>query len=417
KLIMNTGGVGNVGNDERNNFRDSLVRWIHDENDEIDDIVNRDMDISIESVEDTSSIVFIVKNHNFLWEGFPESKEKKEYQEDLLFGWTNNCVGSPHRESVEIQPLQKVLEKTFGRSFPLSTKRNLALSLHLDVGYILYIQLNAENQFFQKLREVVSNPILIVDLKMVQLHESIEIPLNDGDFAMLKYPSLEFEMLTSRKLQRGESVIGTISVKLRGQENQLLGKYDGPNLAEMLLSNKADTDCTLVAANGKELQCHQLILKTHSIIFKTMFDSGMQESTSRRVEVNYMTEEAVDAFLLFLYSRDLTKPTKNCSVAVSILKTAHMYQIKELELAMIRLLTAKRNPDDEKKWYYSVSLEEAMDLYIFAHKVECNYESVKVACARLLKSRLDELKDSNMFKAIFRTHPDVAMQLALDFGK
>jgi len=65
----------------------------------------------------------------------------------------------------------------------------------------------------------------------------------------------------NKQLRKGESISGNFSVNLKGVENKFALTYTGFDLREKLLNDKSDFDCTLVAPNGAEIQCHQLVLK------------------------------------------------------------------------------------------------------------------------------------------------------------
>lgn len=48
------------------------------------------------------------------------------------------------------------------------------------------------------------------------------------------------------------------------------------------------SDCTVVTDDGQTLFCHKVVLSMASSVFRAMFTSGMQESSSNRVEVRWV---------------------------------------------------------------------------------------------------------------------------------
>uniref|UniRef100_A0A7E4V2M7 BTB domain-containing protein n=1 Tax=Panagrellus redivivus TaxID=6233 RepID=A0A7E4V2M7_PANRE len=91
--------------------------------------------------------------------------------------------------------------------------------------------------------------------------------------------------------------------------------------------NEELSDVTIVV-EGVKLPVHRFVLVLRCEYFKTMFESGMIESTSNRVEIRETPIDVVKTVLKWIYTGTihLTAITS----AFGILRLTHMYQIKEL---------------------------------------------------------------------------------------
>ncbi|CAL8074520.1 unnamed protein product [Orchesella dallaii] len=375
---------------------------------------DQDQDLSL------SSDIYLLKNQAFLWEYDSKLKLKEEYHTPIIFGCNKSPTKNAFRgNDVEKPEMLKALEKSFNRTFPLSMEQVPAMTLrrgHMKCmsDYTLFIEVNPKDEFYKKIRKAVTDPVLYVELKVDEVQGLIEILLDDEDFSDLKPFKREFCRVVNKKLKRSEDIKGFISVKLGGKENKLT--ENGGCLGDKLLNENADKDYTLVGGSGKEMNCHQLILKLHGPFFRKMLESGMKES-SGIVTLAELNDEAMEAFLKFLYKWDVEEPMKNFSIAMNLLKVGHTYHIKDLEESMIQVFNNRRNASDNFHWNKGCSLEKVVELYTFAHNVGVTCAGVEETCVKILKSRLDELKDTKLLDKIFATNIDVGKKLFLAFGR
>ncbi|CAL8115195.1 unnamed protein product [Orchesella dallaii] len=350
-----------------------------------------------------------------------ELKLKKKYQTPIIFGCNKSRTKSnPSRgNDIEKPGMLKALEKSFNRTFPLSMQQVPAMTLGRGMvecmsDYRLFIEVNPKDEFYKKIRKAVNDPVLYVELKVDEVQGLIEILLDDDDVSYMKPFKREFCRVVNKKLKRSEDIQGFISVKLGGNEKKLT-ENEGC-LGDKLLHENADTDYTLIGGGGKEMKCHQLILKLQGTFFRKMLESGMKES-SGKVTLVELHDESMEAFLRFLYKWDTEEPMKNFAIAMNLLKVGHTYQIKDLEESMIQVFNNRRNEVDNSNWYKGCSLDKVVQLYTFAHNVGETYVNVEKACVNIMKSRLDELKDTKLLDQIFETNIDVAKKLFLAFGR
>ncbi|CAL8102708.1 unnamed protein product [Orchesella dallaii] len=370
----------------------------------------------------SSADVYLVKEYAFQWAVDPQSRIKKEYQTDITICW-NKIVNENESFGIGVEKsrLLKSLEKSFNLSLPLRLNWITAMSLkrrfsEVFSDYCIFFNVNDENEFIRKLKHAMVNSVLMVELKMGDVTETINFRLDSDDIAEPKFFKRDFSRLANKKLKIGEHVDGSLSVKIHGEERMYVETYEGFNILEKLLDD-SDADFTLVSSNGAEIKCHQLILKLHSPVFRSMIESGMQETATRKVAMDGMPEDAVRALVKFLYTWDLSEPIKNLSIAIQLLQAGHKYEIKDLERAMIQLFGAKRSLDDYKTWFSKTAMDDIFELYVFAHEVGSPFEEVEDACIKMFKLRRDDVGRTQRFKQIFLTNPALAMELCLSMAK
>uniref|UniRef100_A0A7E4V4A0 BTB domain-containing protein n=1 Tax=Panagrellus redivivus TaxID=6233 RepID=A0A7E4V4A0_PANRE len=87
------------------------------------------------------------------------------------------------------------------------------------------------------------------------------------------------------------------------------------------------SDVTIVV-EGVKLPAHRLILAQRCDYFKTMFNSGLIESTSNRIEVHETSVDVFKCVLKWIYTGSVE--ILSVEHAFEVLHLAHMYQITEL---------------------------------------------------------------------------------------
>lgn len=75
-------------------------------------------------------------------------------------------------------------------------------------------------------------------------------------------------------------------------------------------------------------------------MFRAMFEAEMVESRTNCLEIEDMSEVGVKALLEFIYGWDLEEASKDCGIALELLKAGDKYQMEDLEDAMIKLICA-----------------------------------------------------------------------------
>jgi len=144
---------------------------------------------------------------------------------------------------------------------------------------------------------------------------------------------------------------------------------------DKLLNHKILADCSIIASNQTEIKCHRCILAASSEVFHAMLTNNMEESQTSKIEMNDISEEAVNALLVYLYQRvsfDMRAFFIENDVAFELLRTAHKYNIRPLEDLMKEKLS-KIDP-------ISVDINVVLELYFFA----VNVDSCKVLGDKML---------------------------------
>ncbi len=116
-----------------------------------------------------------------------------------------------------------------------------------------------------------------------------------------------------------------------------------------------------------------LIFLVHSPVLARMLESGMTESSSNRMKVEDMDKSVVFALLQFIYCKDL--PANDFSLSLKLLKVAHMYEINQLEQAMLNWLIQMQDV------YFTA--EFAWEVYVFVRNIP-NGNDLKVKVMKII---------------------------------
>lgn len=95
------------------------------------------------------------------------------------------------------------------------------------------------------------------------------------------------------------------------------------------------------------------------------------------IQMPKFTENAIKAFLDYLYTCDITKPISNSDTAVEVLEAAHFYEVDALEITLKQVLQEKSTD-----WF---TMEAAFRLYHIARQLEY-YNGMKTKAIRILKT-------------------------------
>jgi len=148
------------------------------------------------------------------------------------------------------------------------------------------------------------------------------------------------------------------SVTLEWKDFTLDAEKTQLSVLSNLFTSKPFADCSIVACNGMEFKCHRNILSAHSDVLHTMLtSSGFLESETSRLELDELSEESVGELVGYLYGQEINLEGMSESVALELLRAAHMYNISQLETAMLRMLCVK--PAD---WF---SMDNVLSIYFF----------------------------------------------------
>lgn len=114
----------------------------------------------------------------------------------------------------------------------------------------------------------------------------------------------------------------------------------------------------------------------HSQVFKAMLQEGEYVEGQNNMISMDMTEEAIRAFLKFLYYRNIEVPAMNSSIALELLTCADKYGIQELAQAMWKILISQ--PDH---WF---DMNMTLRLFFFGTLKE-SFEDFRGKAIQILK--------------------------------
>ena len=105
------------------------------------------------------------------------------------------------------------------------------------------------------------------------------------------------------------------------------------------------TDVTLIVG-GREFRAHRVILAAHSDYFLHLFTSGMEETSSERITLHEVEANVFGHILDIVYTGDVSEAASaSFDVLRDVLITANMWQIADLETAILRHLVAVCSPE------------------------------------------------------------------------
>ena len=89
----------------------------------------------------------------------------------------------------------------------------------------------------------------------------------------------------------------------------------------------------------------------------------MKEAETRRVEMKYVSEEAMNEFLRYLYGLRLDHEKICCDVAFQLFQLAHRYELPELQV-IYKVFYSKDKP---KEWF---NPDVILELYYYVRELE-----------------------------------------------
>eukprot|EP01068_Selenidium_serpulae_P018793 Selendium_serpulae@DN6488_c0_g1_i10.p1 len=126
---------------------------------------------------------------------------------------------------------------------------------------------------------------------------------------------------------------------LEGLAEQLGDLFESSELSDMVLR-----------VEGRDLRVHSAILAAHSPVFRTMFQSGFAEKTTRVVEMKDTDFDTAQRFCRFLYTGSLDKLDEaSTDEVLSLLKLAKIYDVVVLQDNLVDPLIEKLSSADARR--------------------------------------------------------------------
>ena len=193
-----------------------------------------------------------------------------------------------------------------------------------------------------------------------------------------------------------------VDVSFGKEKNSLpmVKRYDETLHTDMrdLYESAETTDITFVVGE-EEIQAHKHILMERSNYFASMFQSGMKECQTDRVEIKDVEAEIFEEVIEFLYSGLL--PNNINAIAMDLLPIADRYEVDQLKKMCEAAI--RRN----------LSVENVIDALLLAEVHDCKF--LMASCIPLFKENLKDLSGSEKWKEMKR-NPDLLSKLLVSFA-
>ena len=117
-----------------------------------------------------------------------------------------------------------------------------------------------------------------------------------------------------------------------------MSEYASKSLAEAIKmlydSRDEEGDFSVKLKSGKSLKIHSLILKQHSEVLAMMIVADFKEKKEKTIQFGSYNDEAVLAFIKFLYGYELNHENDvNYEAAMELIEMGGVYDIREVQNA------------------------------------------------------------------------------------
>ncbi|XP_045023631.1 speckle-type POZ protein B-like [Daphnia magna] len=164
-----------------------------------------------------------------------------------------------------------------------------------------------------------------------------------------------------------------------------------------LYVNQFNCDVTFhfdTAEKDESIGGHVNILSVRSSIFAAMFQSGMQETNTRKVCIKDIKPDIFKQLLYYIYSgRTSTKLSEE--IAQPLYVAADMYDIEDLKDECVQFLLS------------CIKLENAINLMAWAHVL--SIDSIKEATLTFVESRGREICKQDDWERLIKNYPDLSL--------
>ena len=166
-----------------------------------------------------------------------------------------------------------------------------------------------------------------------------------------------------------------------------------------LLESSKDADITFLFEDGQIITAHKVILSARAPYFEKMFDSGMEEATSKEIRVRDVEHNVFRAVLQHLYSG--AAPVNLAEIALEVHAAADKYGLDELKELCESCVCDNLRADN------------VVDVFVFAEERSC--VKIRERALVVLRENMDTLSQESANK--LKNNPDLLFQLAVDFSK
>ncbi|ODN03083.1 Zinc finger and BTB domain-containing protein 7A [Orchesella cincta] len=194
---------------------------------------------------------------------------------------------------------------------------------------------------------------------------------------------------------------GRMTIEINPADNIVFGpSTDHLAILKGMYEEKAFCDFNILSENGTEIPCHRTVLSANSPTFARILVTDCMETKVNAYKLD-LSEEGVDALLKYVYFRNLDDPLASCHIAFELMDIAHQYDFIGLEDAIKQIFLGK-----SYLWY---SINVAVDIYLYTLKLQD--EQLKSEIVKVIKMKIDELEDSEVFQLLREEENKTAIDL------
>ena len=156
----------------------------------------------------------------------------------------------------------------------------------------------------------------------------------------------------------------------------------------------SDQGDVIIRVQEEEFRCHMVVLTARSTYFRSLFQSGLNESQTKTVHIPDISSENFRKVLKFLYCGQL--PEDLAHIALDLIPFADKYLLEGLKAAC------------ELSLQRVVSSDNLIETIVLAHVHRC--PDLFKFCVPLFKENVDELKENPQWNELLQM-PDLLSQL------
>jgi len=125
----------------------------------------------------------------------------------------------------------------------------------------------------------------------------------------------------------------------------------------------------IVSCNGKEFNCHKVVLAARSSVFRAMFEHNMEERKNSAVKVEDVEGDAMEKLLHFIYTSKLDfLDSISFELAARVLAAADKYELPRLKVACEECLSTRLTVENACEVLVLADLHNTIQLKLHVFK-------------------------------------------------
>jgi len=141
----------------------------------------------------------------------------------------------------------------------------------------------------------------------------------------------------------------------------------GTDLGNLFMSGALSD--VIVSCNGKEFNCHKVVLAARSSVFRAMFEHNMEEKKNSAVKVEDVEGDAMEKLLHFIYTSKLDfLDSISFELAARVLAAADKYELPRLKVACEECLSTRLTVENACEVLVLADLHNTIQLKLHVFK-------------------------------------------------